>query len=278
MQSRRSANTASMLQPDTGRRRSPAKERQDAADALAHVEALLPHPWRAAYPAEAEWPRTKSEGMPTFLMSGFAARAYRLPSGRKQMLSLVLPGDIVSYAGRATSLPWTTTIALTPVVLCGARAGAKPADPAALDELLELVEQRAALERSWLCLHAVRLGGMPAYERTAHLLLELESRLATTGLAQDGEYAMPLIQDTLAELLGMSVTHLNRILQQLRKEGRLVFKRSRVRLTDRADLARDVDFEPPRTVDHLRAVEGVPLPDFPLAWTPEGGVGRRLNA
>ena len=70
-----------------------------------------------------------------------------------------------------------------------------------------------------------RLGRQTGYERTAHLLLELGDRLAAAGLGDGRRFPMPLTQESLADALGLSVVHVNRILQQLRRE-RLIELRS----------------------------------------------------
>lgn len=176
-------------------------------------------------------------------MSGWACRVYELPSSGRQVLSLLVPGDVVSYAGSATSLPWSTTIALTPVTVMGAHPGGTPS--AGRGALRERVRDLAENEHAWLCLHTVRLSRLSAYARTIHLLLELDARLQAAGLASDHEFGLPLVQDVMADLLGMSVTHLNRILQQLRREKRIELRRGRVRLLDPFDLIALADFRPP---------------------------------
>jgi CRP-like cAMP-binding protein len=56
-------------------------------------------------------------------------------------------------------------------------------------------------------------------ERTAHLLCELLERLGPTGHASDGQYELPLTQVDLADALGLSAVHVNRVLQELRRDG-----------------------------------------------------------
>jgi hypothetical protein len=64
----------------------------------------------------------------------------------------------------------------------------------------------------------VRLGRLTALERMAHLLLELYSRLNRVGLTMGRRFSAPITQETLANALGLSVVHINRTLQQLRRE------------------------------------------------------------
>ena len=66
-----------------------------------------------------------------------------------------------------------------------------------------------------------RLGRRTAYERFGNLLLELYHRLHVVGLARDGRFALPLTQEMLADALGLSVVHVNRTVQQMRRDGLL---------------------------------------------------------
>jgi CRP-like cAMP-binding protein len=67
----------------------------------------------------------------------------------------------------------------------------------------------------------VRLGRQTACGRFAHLMLELSGRLARLGLVSGDSFAMPLTQEVLADALGLSVVHVNRTVQLLRREGLL---------------------------------------------------------
>ena len=71
-----------------------------------------------------------------------------------------------------------------------------------------------AVLRSWI----VGLGRRTAFERTAHLMCELQVRLDAVGLAGDGFFPWPLTQDDLADTLGLTAVHVNRTLQRLRAE------------------------------------------------------------
>ena len=71
----------------------------------------------------------------------------------------------------------------------------------------------AAVLREWL----VNIGQRPAEKRLAHVLCELLLRLRIVGMADRG-YELPLTQVDLADTIGTSTVHLNRVLQQLRRE------------------------------------------------------------
>ena len=67
--------------------------------------------------------------------------------------------------------------------------------------------------------HITRLGRLTALERVGHLLLELLARLQLVNLAGEGDYHLPLTQETLSDALGLSKVHVNRTLRRLREQG-----------------------------------------------------------
>ena len=64
----------------------------------------------------------------------------------------------------------------------------------------------------------VRLGCQSAYERLVHLTLEFHHRLQGVGMVDEDSFSLPLTQEILADALGLSVVHINRTLQQVRRD------------------------------------------------------------
>ena len=91
--------------------------------------------------------------------------------------------------------------------------------------------------------HLVNLGRRNAHERTAHFLLELGARLKLIGLATNEGYACPLSQYMLADALGLTAVHINRVLRELREDGLLTFQKGRVSFDDFDRLVAAVDFD-----------------------------------
>jgi CRP-like cAMP-binding protein len=96
-----------------------------------------------------------------------------------------------------------------------------------------------------------RLGRLNAQERIGDLLLELNERLALAGLADPQGFAMPLTQEMLADALGLTPVHVNRMLQLARREGDIEWRPGRVTLTDVAALAQKVGRAPVRVSTSL---------------------------
>lgn len=183
----------------------------------------------------------EAEGAPEprlrILLSGWAARARLLPDGRRQIVRVLIPGDLCGVSRRNT--PSTaSTIALT-------RARTADQGPITRFDLHDAWQTRIdaiicdtlAAEQKALLTHIVRLGRMTGYERTSHFLLELYERLTRANLAQGRFLPLPLTQEMLADALGLSAVHVNRTLQQLRDEGHVAYGRGRFAITDPARLA-----------------------------------------
>lgn len=197
----------------------------------------------------------QSEGAPirpTFILSGWACRQRLLADGRRQIFSLLIPGDAVGFCVEPGPLSSASAVALTKVVLAAVEpltgglngSGARPGGAQDPSTFADHMRRSARLEEGLLLDHVVRLGRQTAYERTAHLLLELHSRLALIGQANDRRFIMPLTQEVLADFLGLSVVHINRTLQQLRRERLIEMLGSQVILIDAAQLAVIADYQP----------------------------------
>ena len=92
--------------------------------------------------------------------------------------------------------------------------------------------------------HLVDLGRRSALERVAHFLLELLTRLQSIGLADEQSFKIPLTQELLADALGLSIPHVNRVLRRLREDQLVVVEDQRVTVKDMDALAELADFEP----------------------------------
>jgi len=173
---------------------------------------------------------------PAILLSGWVGRARIFPDGRRQILSLLVPGDLIGVCRQTHPLAATGMVTLTPVMLCPAPTPRSPQSG-----LAEAYARSGAVEEFHLFRQIARLGRLSAYERMADLLLELAHRLSVVDLGMPGDFPMPLTQEVLADLLGLTSVHVNRTLQTLRREGLLELHGGVARLKDAARLADLVD-------------------------------------
>jgi CRP-like cAMP-binding protein len=189
---------------------------------------------------------------PTFILSGWACRQRLLSDGRRQIFSILIPGDAIGFCSDPSPISSASAVALTKVTLATVEpppGGSSPSpsskgvhDPWGFVEHMRL---SACLEEGLLLDHIVRLGRQTAYERTAHLLLELHWRLALIGRADGRSFTMPLTQEVLADFLGLSIVHVNRTLQQLRRDRLIETSGSHVVLLDLTQLTSIADYQPP---------------------------------
>jgi CRP-like cAMP-binding protein len=179
-------------------------------------------------------------GRRIIIVSGWVSEFRVLPDGRRQIFSFLLPGDTISLR-RATHGGQRSLMALTNVEIADAAALSGGPDAAtnsaALIDALQDHEER-------LLDHMVRIGRLTAKERVLNLLLELHDRLNAIGLVKEGAFRLPLTQEMFADALGLSVVHINRTLQQLRREGMIVVRRGSVTLTQRQKLAMLASYQP----------------------------------
>lgn len=197
-------------------------------------------------------PREDGSPHPRLIVGGWACRPRILPDGRRQMLGVLLPGDMMGDRGDRRPLALNPVVALTPVrtIGIGRMVQAVRNEPGEYPAIVRALAAIDRCEEMALLDHVVRLGCQSALQRTAHLLLELHHRLSIIGFVHNGTFPMPLTQDTLGELLGLSLVHINRIVSQLRREELAVIRGGVVAIQDFARLALLADrIDPTNHVD-----------------------------
>jgi CRP-like cAMP-binding protein len=152
------------------------------------------------------------------IVSGYACRLKLRPGGERQILQILMPGDICNGGLEPQAGAPHAVGALTEVYVAKPPRGSL----ARLAERYETVAQAlscAALAERWILLEWIAAAGRPAESRLAHLLCELTVRMASLGLSAGGRAMPPLTQVELAQALGLTAVHLNRLVQKLRKDG-----------------------------------------------------------
>lgn len=181
------------------------------------------------------------------IVSGWACRQRLLPDGRRQVFGFLLPGDTISLDDGPGPLSSTWTICVTKVgyAECEGLRRLLLERPDYRPTLTRALRRLMAQEEARLLDHIVRLGRHTAFERVGHMLLELHDRLRQVGMAEGSSFSMPLTQETLADALGLSVVHVNRVLQQLKREGLIELRAGRATLLQPELLAQICDYESP---------------------------------
>jgi CRP-like cAMP-binding protein len=169
------------------------------------------------------------------ILSGWASQMQTLPDGRRQIFSLLLPGDAILMDERGERMG-RGVVALTRLTVMETGYPLL-AEGDAWMSLQRGFRETALRNEKRLMDHMVRIGRLDARERVLHLLLELYERLDAVGLVKDDTFRMPLTQEALADTLGLSAVHINRTLRELNREGCIRLKHRLVTLPEREKLA-----------------------------------------
>jgi len=186
-----------------------------------------------------------------FVKEGYAMRYKLLRNGKRQILNVILPGDVVGLPGsfHDRALYSVTAISDLRMHVC------------VLDAYIRLCYQRPqfGLALSWIAVqeattyaeHIIDVGRRTPIERLSHFLLELYARLRAVGYAEENRFTLPFSQEVMADVLGLSVPHLNRMMQQLRAEKLIADSERQVEF---------IDIESMQTLAHYQPLELMPIP------------------
>lgn len=166
------------------------------------------------------------------LVSGWACRYKDLPDGRRQIVAFFLPGDFCDLNVYILSELDHSIGALTQVRFYEIQP----------QQFQEVIDERphlvrallwhemvsAGIQREWL----LSIGQRSPLERLSHLFVELYYRLRAVGLATGLSFDLPITQNHLAEANGLSVVHLNRTLQEMRREQLIELSDRQLRIID----------------------------------------------
>jgi len=178
------------------------------------------------------------------LAAGWVCSYKIQPDGSRQIVDFQIPGD---FLGLRSVLLRTSDHSFEPIVDIQAAevlAGDLLEAFAQTPRLATAILWAASRDEAMVVEHLVGIGRRDAEERMAHFLLELGSRLALVGMGSRAGYACPLKQHHLADALGLSAIHVNRVLRRLRESGLLTFRDGQVTFDDYDGLVDLAEFDP----------------------------------
>ncbi|MEE7448674.1 Crp/Fnr family transcriptional regulator [Methylobacterium radiotolerans] len=178
------------------------------------------------------------------ILSGWACRYKLLSQGKRQILSFHIPGDIPDL--QSLQLPTMdhsvatmkqATVAFIPHECLRNLTVDFPNIGGLLwrDTLID-----GAIYRAWMA----GIGRRSAYERIAHLFCELYLKLQAVGLAESYRCPMPVTQMDLADALGLTPVHINRVLREMRGRTLITLRSSTLVIDAWDDLLRASEFDP----------------------------------
>lgn len=194
------------------------------------------------YSAKQDMIREGDRPGPVFvILHGWACRYKILPNGTRQVMAFLLPGDACDlHIGMLEAMDHNLQ-ALTPcevALIPGDRMEVLLEEHPAVARAMyksQLIDEGTL--RAWI----VSMGRRNSVERVAHLMCELYLRsLSVNG---DHEVALPISQVVLADALGMTPVHINRILKALRLAGSMTLMRGQLTITDPLKLVQIAGFD-----------------------------------
>lgn len=178
------------------------------------------------------------------VLQGVVCRYKIVAAGRRQILSLHLPGDIPDLHGlHLTRMDHSIGAMVPGMVAYIPHPGLlKVIDASAslTNALWRATLVDASIFREWMA----NVGTRSAIQRVSHLFCEIYVRMRALGLADARGFRLPLTQAAIGDALGISTVHVNRTLQQMRRDGLIESHGKFHGISDWEGLKRTGDFDP----------------------------------
>lgn len=175
------------------------------------------------------------------ICDGWAAVAGYLPSGRRQIFSFLLPGDLVSAGILFDSRVTHDVEAITPVSYRAFDRGGLWERLLTCPKILSSFVNDCAEEKHRLDELVLDLGRRKASQRVARLILELMDRVTGHGAVREQTFNFPLRQSQIADATGLTAAYVNQVLKEFRKRRLIRFEKRSMTVLDSAKLRRMID-------------------------------------
>jgi len=172
------------------------------------------------------------------LQQGWACCYKLLPDGGRQVIDFRIPGDFMGLRSVLLRTSDHSFAAVTDLVVAEVPARQMLATLQQLPRLGAAILWAASRDEAMVVEHLVNVGRRSALARTAHFFIEIGLRLELVGLGSKAGYACPLNQYLLADALGLTAIHVNRVLRQLRERELMTFRDGEVVFHDLTRLRR----------------------------------------
>jgi CRP-like cAMP-binding protein len=188
------------------------------------------HARRRRFPAGRDMIRQGQREQTAYILAEGWVCSYKLLSnGSRQILDFKIPGDLLGLRSILLRTADHNEEPITDVNATEVHRDEVFRAFSTTPSLATAMLWSASRDEALLVEHLVGLGRRNAAERTAHFFLEMAARLSLVGYGGQNGYACPLSQYLLADALGLSAVHVNRVLRELREEGLVTFQSGRVR-------------------------------------------------
>jgi CRP-like cAMP-binding protein len=179
----------------------------------------------------------------TLLLDGFAARYKLLEDGKRQITALHVAGDFVDLHAFLLRKMDHGIVALSPCRVAVAPHDALKAISMEAPHLTRLLWLHTlidgAIHREWI----VAMGRRSTTSQLAHLICELFVRLQVVGRANGSSFHFPLSQAVMADVMGISIVQMNRVIQALRRERLIAWENHTISIVDHVRLETLAEFD-----------------------------------
>jgi CRP-like cAMP-binding protein len=186
---------------------------------------------------------------------GWGCVSRNLRSGERQLIEFPLAGDVLDFSTAAAGRQEEFS-ALTEMTVWEGLSSRLRTLVESETAVASFIAEASRRRRATLVERLADIAQRDAAARIAHFLLELGARLSLNGIATRKGYQCPLTQQDLADALGLTPIHANRMLREARTLGLYEFRWGRVEFLDYAATVEFADFD----TDFLAVPNGVPPP------------------
>jgi CRP-like cAMP-binding protein len=178
------------------------------------------------------------------LVEGYACVYKLTAAGKRQIVAFHVPGDLPDLQSLHLNVLDNSLATVTPCTVGYIQhddvrrvCERYPRITAALwrETLVD-----ASIFREWV----LNVGRRDAFSRMAHLLCEMRLKLKAVGLTEGDTFDLPFTQGELADAIGTSNVHVNRVLQELRARDLIRSKGAQVTIPDWERLKEVAGFDP----------------------------------
>ena len=164
------------------------------------------------------------------LIRGWVMSSIVLQNGARLIQKVHLPGDMLGTASMVLPCAADTLTAITEASVAFVPFGRLADVHARFPRLAALFTFAVQVERLALMDALVATGRASAKEQLARLLVDLHTRLTPLGFVRDDAFDLPLTQEIIGDLSGLTAVHVNRKLRELREEGLIAREGQKVRI------------------------------------------------
>jgi len=203
------------------------------------------HRRRRVFPAGQALIHEGQKNQSAYILAEGWACSYKLqPDGERQIVDFQVPGDFLGLRSMLFRTTDHSVEAVTRIEASELLASDILDGFATAPRLAMAVLWAASRDEAMVVEHLVNIGRRTAESRMAHFLLELGARLKLVGVGDKTGFDCPLTQYHLADALGLSAVHVNRVLRLLREKGLVTYQRGKVSLDNRPALVDLAGFDP----------------------------------